>query len=86
MLNPSLASCLSSHGESLSSVPIVYGLSFPKALPIAAFVSDVNGAVDSCALPDHGLSEAHNGPPGSILSISLKTLGSIGLFSINVYL
>ncbi|GKG59353.1 hypothetical protein Tco_0605004, partial [Tanacetum coccineum] len=30
--HPSLASCLSSHGESLSSVPDAYGQSF-EALP-----------------------------------------------------
>ncbi|GKF15370.1 hypothetical protein Tco_0056832, partial [Tanacetum coccineum] len=61
--HPSLASCLSSHEESLPYVPNAYA------------VSDVHGVGTHVHIPAHGGSEAHNGPPGSILSHEPKPLG-----------
>ncbi|GJV58321.1 hypothetical protein Tco_1459326 [Tanacetum coccineum] len=61
---PSLASCLSSHGESLPSVPNAY----------AVVVSDVPGGGSRVHTHDHGRSEAPNGSPNSILSSEPKPL------------
>ncbi|GKC21841.1 hypothetical protein Tco_1537276, partial [Tanacetum coccineum] len=75
--HPSLASYLSSHGESLPFVPDAYGQSL-KALPsqpaASGTVSDVHGAGTRVHIPVHGGSEAHNGPPDSILSYEPKPL------------
>ncbi|GKB21244.1 hypothetical protein Tco_0855167 [Tanacetum coccineum] len=65
----SLASCLSLHGESLLSVPDAY------EYPAAVAVSNVHGAETRVHIPAHGRSEAQNGPPDSILSHELKSLG-----------
>ncbi|GJX06385.1 hypothetical protein Tco_0194317 [Tanacetum coccineum] len=64
--HPSLTSCLSSHGESLLSVPDAYDQSL-EALPSqpAAFGSEAGTR----------MSEAHNGPPDLILSHEPKPLG-----------
>ncbi|GKG25632.1 hypothetical protein Tco_0398778, partial [Tanacetum coccineum] len=59
---PSLASCLSSHGESLPSVPDTY----------AVAVSDVPGYGSRVRTHDHGGSEAPDGSPDSILSSEPK--------------
>ncbi|GJY15109.1 hypothetical protein Tco_0385531 [Tanacetum coccineum] len=58
----SLASCLSPHGESLLYVSDAYD------------VSDVHEAGTRVHIPAHGGSEAHNGPPDSILSHEPKPL------------
>ncbi|GKE79329.1 hypothetical protein Tco_1545449, partial [Tanacetum coccineum] len=63
--HPSLASCLSSHGESLPSVPDAYVVA----------VSDVHGAWTRVHIPAHGGSEAHNRLPDSILPNEPKPLG-----------
>ncbi|GJS04073.1 hypothetical protein Tco_0320581 [Tanacetum coccineum] len=68
--HPSLASCLSSHRESLLSVPDTYSQSL-KALPSQPAVSRSETRVN---IPTHGGSEAHNGPLDSILSHELKPL------------
>ncbi|GKA69142.1 hypothetical protein Tco_0775206 [Tanacetum coccineum] len=67
--HPSLASSLSSLGESLPSVPDAY------EYPAAVVVSDVHGAETRVHIPAHGGFEAHNGPPDSILSHEPKPLG-----------
>ncbi|GJY72512.1 hypothetical protein Tco_0476215 [Tanacetum coccineum] len=64
----SLASCLSSLGESLPSVPDAYGYS------AAVVVSNVHGAETRVYIPAHGGSEAQNGPPNSIISYEPKPL------------
>ncbi|GJU03570.1 hypothetical protein Tco_1113908 [Tanacetum coccineum] len=92
---PSLTSCLSSHGESLLSVPDAYGQSLealpsqPAAsgseshvpgvvseskYPATVAVFDVHGARTRVYIHAHGGSEAHNGPPDSILSHVTKPL------------
>ncbi|GJY76816.1 hypothetical protein Tco_0481932 [Tanacetum coccineum] len=58
--HPSPASCLSSHGESLPSVPDAY------EYPATVAVSDVHGAGTRVHIPAHGGSEAYNGLPDSI--------------------
>ncbi|GKF36194.1 hypothetical protein Tco_0112952, partial [Tanacetum coccineum] len=63
---PSLASCLSSHGESLPSVPDAY----------AIVVSDVPRDGSRVHTHDHGGSEAPDGSPDSILSSEPKPLGN----------
>ncbi|GKC40017.1 hypothetical protein Tco_1052401, partial [Tanacetum coccineum] len=60
----SLASCLSSHIESLLSVPDAY----------AVVVSDVPGSGSCMHTHGHGGSEAHDGLPNSILSSEPKPL------------
>ncbi|GKD92936.1 hypothetical protein Tco_1372773, partial [Tanacetum coccineum] len=94
--HPSLASCLSSHEESLLYVPNAYDQSL-KALPsqsaasgseshvpgvvseseypATVAVSDGHGAETRVHIPAHGVSEAHNGSPDSILSYKPKSLG-----------
>ncbi|GKC86715.1 hypothetical protein Tco_1147364, partial [Tanacetum coccineum] len=67
--HPSLASCLSSHKESLLSVSDAY------EYPATVAVSDVHGAGTRVHIPAHGVSEAYNGPPDSILSHEPKPLG-----------
>ncbi|GKA07984.1 hypothetical protein Tco_0687315, partial [Tanacetum coccineum] len=62
---PSLALCLSSHGESLPSVPDAY----------AVAVSDVPGDGSRVHTHDHGRSEAPDGSPDSILYSESKPLG-----------
>ncbi|GJZ03256.1 hypothetical protein Tco_0536531 [Tanacetum coccineum] len=62
---PSLASCLSSHGESLPSVPDAY----------AVAMSDVPRDGSRVHTHDHGGSEAPDGSPDSILSSKPKPLG-----------
>ncbi|GJR09660.1 hypothetical protein Tco_0792312 [Tanacetum coccineum] len=59
--HPSLASCLSSLGESLPSVPDAY------EYPATVVVSDVHGPETRVHTPAHGGSEAHNELPDSIL-------------------
>ncbi|GKF01303.1 hypothetical protein Tco_0028226 [Tanacetum coccineum] len=66
---PSLTSCLSSHRESLLSVPNAY------EYPATIAVSDVHGIGTCVHIPAHGGSEAHNGLPDSILSHEPKPLG-----------
>ncbi|GJX08876.1 hypothetical protein Tco_0196808 [Tanacetum coccineum] len=61
---PSLASCLSSHGESLPSVPDAY----------AVAMSDVPGDGSRMHTHDHGRFEAPDGSPNSILSSKPKPL------------
>ncbi|GJX95935.1 hypothetical protein Tco_0351733 [Tanacetum coccineum] len=68
--HPSLTSCLSSHGESLLSVPDAYGQSL-EALPSQPAAS---GSETRVHIPTYGGSEAHNGPPDSILSHKPKPL------------
>ncbi|GKD23218.1 hypothetical protein Tco_1224921 [Tanacetum coccineum] len=63
--HPSLASCLSSHGESLQYVPNAYGQSLEalSSQPAASrTVSNVHGAETRMHIPAHGGSEAHNVP------------------------
>ncbi|GKC91744.1 hypothetical protein Tco_1152393, partial [Tanacetum coccineum] len=67
--HPSLASCLSSLGESLLSVPNAY------EYPATVAVSDVHGAGTRVHIPALGGSEAQNRPPDSILSHEPKPLG-----------
>ncbi|GJY22299.1 hypothetical protein Tco_0394865, partial [Tanacetum coccineum] len=67
--HPSLASCLSSHGESLPSVPNAY------EYPTSVAVSDVPGDRSGMHTHDHGESEAPDGSPDSILSSEPKPLG-----------
>ncbi|GJX53853.1 hypothetical protein Tco_0282222 [Tanacetum coccineum] len=67
--HPSLTSCLSSHGESLLSMPDAY------EYPATVAGSDVYGAGIRMHIPAHGGSEAHNGPPDLILSHEPKPLG-----------
>ncbi|GKC01132.1 hypothetical protein Tco_0987268 [Tanacetum coccineum] len=62
---PSLASCLSSHEESLPSVPDAYAIA----------VSDVPGYGSRAHTHDHGGSEAPDRSPDSILSSEPKLLG-----------
>ncbi|GJR24456.1 hypothetical protein Tco_0972983 [Tanacetum coccineum] len=62
---PSLALCLSSHGESLPSVPDAYA--------IAVFGVPRDGS--RVHTHDHGGSEAPDGSPNSILSSEPKPLG-----------
>ncbi|GKF81398.1 hypothetical protein Tco_0240000, partial [Tanacetum coccineum] len=62
--HPSLASCLSSHGESLPSVPDAY----------AVAVFDVPGSGSRVHTHGHGGSEAHDGLHDSILSSEPKPL------------
>ncbi|GJV74497.1 hypothetical protein Tco_1506081 [Tanacetum coccineum] len=76
--HPSLTSCLSSHGESLR---IVLTLQYPTTVA----VSDVHGAGTRVHIPAHGGSEAHNGPPDSILSHKPNPLGKLGLLLYNQY-
>ncbi|GJR64313.1 hypothetical protein Tco_0010378 [Tanacetum coccineum] len=64
----SLASCLSSHGESLPSMPDAY------KYPATIVVSDVHGVGTRVHIPSYGGSEAHNRPPDSILSHEPKPL------------
>ncbi|GKB53383.1 hypothetical protein Tco_0904136, partial [Tanacetum coccineum] len=74
---PSLASCLSSLGESLPSVPDPYGQSLealPSQTAASGTVSDMHGAETRVHIPAHGGSEAQNGPPDSILSHEPKPL------------
>ncbi|GKA24726.1 hypothetical protein Tco_0710759 [Tanacetum coccineum] len=66
---PSLISCLSSLGESLSSVPYVY------EYPTAVAMSDVPGFGTRVHTPAHGGSEAHNELSDSILPNKPKPLG-----------
>ncbi|GKG25903.1 hypothetical protein Tco_0399049 [Tanacetum coccineum] len=68
--HPSLASCLSSHGESLLFLPNAYDQSL-KALPSQLAAS---GTGTHMHIPAHGGFEAHNGPPDSILSHKPKPL------------
>ncbi|GKE52710.1 hypothetical protein Tco_1487866, partial [Tanacetum coccineum] len=67
--HPYLASYLSSHGESLLSMPDAY------EYPTAVAVSDVHGDETYVHIPVHGGSEAQNGPPDSIISHEPKPLG-----------
>ncbi|GJY74786.1 hypothetical protein Tco_0479217 [Tanacetum coccineum] len=61
----SLALCLSSHGESLPSVPDAYAVAMP----------DVPGYGSRVHTHDHGGSEAPDESPDSILSSEPKPLG-----------
>ncbi|GJX46184.1 hypothetical protein Tco_0271374 [Tanacetum coccineum] len=67
----SLVSYLSSLGESLPSIPYVYGQSL-EALPSQSAAS---GSETRVHTPAHGGSEAHNEPPDLILPNKPKPLG-----------
>ncbi|GKD65022.1 hypothetical protein Tco_1307130 [Tanacetum coccineum] len=62
---PSLTSCLSSHGESLPSMPDAYAIA----------VSDMLRYGSRVHTHDHSGSEAPDGSPDSILSSEPKPLG-----------
>ncbi|GJY31124.1 hypothetical protein Tco_0414619, partial [Tanacetum coccineum] len=64
----SLASCLSSYGESLPSVLDAY------EYPATVAVSDVHGARTRVHILVHGVSEANNGPSDSVLLHEPKPL------------
>ncbi|GKG53566.1 hypothetical protein Tco_0554966, partial [Tanacetum coccineum] len=68
--------------EALASQPTVSGSEshVPGAVskseyPTTVAVSDVHGAGTRMHIPSHGGSEAHSGPPDSILSYEPKPLG-----------
>ncbi|GJX08606.1 hypothetical protein Tco_0196538 [Tanacetum coccineum] len=69
--HPSLASCLSSHGESLIYVSDAYG----QSLEALTSQPTASGSETRVHIPAHGGSEVHNGPPDSILSHEPKPLG-----------
>ncbi|GJS45872.1 hypothetical protein Tco_0595993 [Tanacetum coccineum] len=69
---PSIVSCLSSLGESLPSVPYVYGQSL-AALPSQSATSGSESGT-RVHTPAHCGSEAHNGLPGLILPNEPKPL------------
>ncbi|GKB34063.1 hypothetical protein Tco_0879005, partial [Tanacetum coccineum] len=71
--HPSLASCLSSPRESLSSVPDAYGQSL-EALPSQSVASG-SEAGTRLHTPAYGGFETHDGPSDSILSSEPKPLG-----------
>ncbi|GJW61647.1 hypothetical protein Tco_0110982 [Tanacetum coccineum] len=66
---PSVASCLSSHGESLPSMPNAY------EYPAAVAMSDVPGDGSRVHTHDHGGSEAPDRSSDSFLSSKPKPLG-----------
>ncbi|GJU31414.1 hypothetical protein Tco_1175003 [Tanacetum coccineum] len=75
-VTPSLALYLSSHGESLPSVPDAYGQSLEASGIISLLYLGASPHVPAYEhIPSHGGSEAHSGPPDSILSYEPKPLG-----------
>ncbi|GJZ82867.1 hypothetical protein Tco_0648040, partial [Tanacetum coccineum] len=66
---------LPSHPAASGSESHVPGVVSESKYPATVVVSDVHGARTRVHIPAHSGSEAHNGPPDSILSHELKPLG-----------